>query len=235
MRPDRTVVESWLQTETARLLVTVDSLWDDDLSKDSALPGWSLGHLLSHLARNADALGNLLLWARTGVETPMYSSGEQRTTDINVGARRLAAEIISDVVDSADRLQANSDKLTAQDWESPVRTAQGRTIPASLVPWLRLREVLIHHIDLGASVDDVPPLVAAALLDDVAAWTSKQPEWPSLRLGTVDTAQFVTTGAEDVTNTVSGTAAQLVAWLIGRSAGEHLSSDQPLPILPPWL
>jgi len=235
MRPDRTTVECWLQTETARLLATVESLWDRDLSENSTLPGWSLGHLLSHLARNADALTNLLVWARTGVETPMYASAEQRSADINNGARRLAAETISDVTDSAARLQVESDKLSEQDWGNPVRTAQGRAVPASLVPWLRLREVVIHHIDLGASVDDVPQPVAAALLDDVAAWTSKQPEWPSLRLGAVDTAQFVTTRTEDVTNTVGGTAAQLVAWLIGRSAGEHLSSDQPLPILPPWL
>ena len=34
----------------------------------SRLPGWSRGHVLSHLARNADALVNLLTWARTGIE-----------------------------------------------------------------------------------------------------------------------------------------------------------------------
>jgi hypothetical protein len=31
-----------------------------------ALEGWSRRHLVSHFARNADAVGNLLAWARTG-------------------------------------------------------------------------------------------------------------------------------------------------------------------------
>ena len=44
----------------------------------SLLPGWSRGHVLTHLARNADGAVNLLTWARTGVETPQYVSQEQR-------------------------------------------------------------------------------------------------------------------------------------------------------------
>ena len=88
MAPSRADVEPWLKAETVRLLATVESLRDRDLTQDSVLPGWSLAHLLTHLARNADALGNLLVWARTGVETPMYQSITQRTADINLGATR---------------------------------------------------------------------------------------------------------------------------------------------------
>ena len=42
------------------------------------LPGWTVGHVLTHVARNADAYTNLLTWARTGVETPAYASPEAR-------------------------------------------------------------------------------------------------------------------------------------------------------------
>jgi maleylpyruvate isomerase len=234
MAPSRTEVEPWLQAETPRLLATVESLRDRDLTQDSVLPGWSLAHLLTHLARNADALGNLLVWARTGVETPMYQSTTQRTSDINLGATRPGAVVLDDVVDSAERLHANSEMLTAQDWENQVRTAQGRTVPAATVPWLRLREVVIHHIDLGARIDEVPPQVAAALLNDVTTWIRNQSEWPPLRVETSDTAQSVTTANGDAV-TVNGTAAQLVTWLIGRSLGEELSSAEPLPALPAWL
>jgi maleylpyruvate isomerase len=234
MAPSRADVEPWLKAETVRMLATVESLRDRDLTQDSVLPGWSLAHLLTHLARNANALGNLLVWARTGVETPMYQSITQRTADINLGATRPGAVVLDDVVDSAARLRDNSEMLTAQDWQNLVRTAQGRTIPAATVPWLRLREVVIHHVDLGAPIGDVPPEVAASLLNDVTAWIRNQSGWPSLRIETSDTAQSVTTANGNAV-TIGGTAADLVAWLIGRSPGENLSSAEPLPALPAWL
>jgi maleylpyruvate isomerase len=99
---------------------------------------------------------------------------------------------------------------------------------------LRLREVVIHHIDLGAPIGDVPPEVAASLLNDVTAWIRNQSGWPSLRIETSDTAQSVTTANGNAV-TIGGTAADLVAWLIGRSPGENLSSAEPLPALPAWL
>ena len=46
---------------------------------------WTRAHLLTHFARNADSLGNLLAWAETGVEQPMYGSGMARDDDIEAG------------------------------------------------------------------------------------------------------------------------------------------------------
>lgn len=54
----------------------------------SALPGWTRAHLLTHLARNADGLGNLLTWAETGVERSMYGPGNARDDDIEAGSGR---------------------------------------------------------------------------------------------------------------------------------------------------
>ncbi|MGD9796034.1 MAG: maleylpyruvate isomerase N-terminal domain-containing protein, partial [Acidimicrobiia bacterium] len=51
---------------SARLLSTLASLSDTALRERSALPDWSRAHVLVHLARHADGLRNLLLWARTG-------------------------------------------------------------------------------------------------------------------------------------------------------------------------
>ncbi len=42
--------------------------------------------MLTHVARNADAMINLLTWARTGVPTPAYASDQQRDADIEAGA-----------------------------------------------------------------------------------------------------------------------------------------------------
>jgi maleylpyruvate isomerase len=235
MSPDRETVEPWLDTENQRLLATVDTFWDSDLTAESSLPGWSLAHLLTHIARNADALGNLLRWARTGVETPMYQSKEQRSDDINVGALRPAGKILADVVDSAARLQVAATELDAADWSREVRTAQGRTIPAATVPWLRLREVAIHHVDLGASFDDLPPELVRAFLRDVVNSTRSKRDWPSLRIKTTDTGEVAEIGSGPALD-VTGAQADVLGWLIGRTAGQNLtSSSDALPALPAWL
>ena len=53
----------------------------------SLLAGWSRRHLVAHLSANAEAIGRLVSWARTGKENRMYSSPEQRGADIEAGAK----------------------------------------------------------------------------------------------------------------------------------------------------
>jgi hypothetical protein len=53
------------------------------------LPGWSRGHVLTHLARNADGGRRLLVWARTGVESFEYASlqaGRRRSRRVPAAA-----------------------------------------------------------------------------------------------------------------------------------------------------
>ncbi|MDP9427768.1 MAG: maleylpyruvate isomerase N-terminal domain-containing protein, partial [Actinomycetota bacterium] len=73
-------------------------LTDEELDRPSLLPGWGRRHVLAHVARNADALLNLLTWARTGAETPMYPSAEARDAGIAetaaLEAPRLRAELV---------------------------------------------------------------------------------------------------------------------------------------------
>jgi maleylpyruvate isomerase len=53
-----------LDDHTARLVSTARAL--DDSSAASLCDGWSRGHILSHLARNAEAIGRLAEWAVSG-------------------------------------------------------------------------------------------------------------------------------------------------------------------------
>lgn len=78
-----------IRTTTARLAATAAALTDDQVREPSLLPGWSRGHVLTHVARNADGLRNLLIWARTGVETPQYPEPGRSaaTRDDAVGQR----------------------------------------------------------------------------------------------------------------------------------------------------
>src|SRR5579863_7317524 len=91
---------------TERLLATATALSDAQAREPSLLPGWTRGHVLTHIARNSGGMVNLLTWARSGVETPMYASPESRAADIEAGAGRPAADLFADVRSSAQTLAA---------------------------------------------------------------------------------------------------------------------------------
>ena len=154
---------------TRLFLGALASLGDDDLNRPAALPGWTGRHVVAHVHYNAQALGRLAQWAATGAENRMYASPEQRVREIEAGATLPAAELRDLVQHSAASLAAALDDLPAEAWGAIVVTAQGRTVPATEIPWMRAREVCIHAVDLGAGVTfgDLPPDFVAALLADV--------------------------------------------------------------------
>ena len=139
-----------IQDATGRLLATVAGLADAELREPSLLPGWSRGHVLTHVARNADGLANLLRWARTGTETPMYASSRTRSSDIEAGAGRAAAELAADLRESAAGFRAQAEGLPDDAWAVPVRALNGPAFPAREVLQRRWSEVEIHHVDLAA-------------------------------------------------------------------------------------
>ena len=53
MRPDADI--AGCTAAHARLLDAIAELGDDDVRRPSLLPDWSIGHVLTHLARNADS------------------------------------------------------------------------------------------------------------------------------------------------------------------------------------
>ncbi|MFF7982685.1 maleylpyruvate isomerase family mycothiol-dependent enzyme [Streptomyces sp. NPDC007901] len=227
----------WVEEGHLALQRAVDTLPARATAEPSALPGWTRGHLLTHLSRNADALVNLLTWARTGIRTPMYASPDQRATDIEAGAGRPLVEQREDVRESAARFRKAAEALSADDWSATVVSGQGREIPASQVPWLRAREVWIHLVDLHADVgmDALPPEFAWALVRDVAGWMSA-------RLSPGVGAELrseghgsVALGTTSPGVTATGPAYALAAWLIGRSGTEELHVTGELPSLPRWL
>jgi len=77
----RTLEESlcWMADGTQIFLAAIDRLSDEDLADPTELDGWTGRHLVAHVAANAEALLNLVHWARTGEETLMYSSRSSAT------------------------------------------------------------------------------------------------------------------------------------------------------------
>ena len=221
---------------TKRLLRTARAL-DDDLAAPSLLPGWTRGHVLTHVARNADAMVNLLTWARTGVVTPAYRDPQQRAGDIEVGARRPLAEQLADVRESAARFAASVEMVPAEGWAA-VLDAPAGPLPATLIVWRRLREVEVHHVDLAAGYGpaDWPEAFSHRLLHEGVADLRGADDFPPLVLQPDGAGHLLTLGEPDGAPTVSGSTWALAAWLTGRTRGAGLSVDPPgpLPTPPAW-
>ncbi len=132
-----------------RLMRCVAQLTDDTVRSSSLLPGWTVGHVLTHLARNADAHARRLSGALGGHDVPKYQSGEQqRSTEIEDGATRSAGEIIADLQFSMERLEVVFTQSTAAGWPNGHFLGGGHYGVAGC-PAHRLREVEMHHVDLG--------------------------------------------------------------------------------------
>ena len=224
---------------TEHLLKTAATFHDADVRAPSLLPGWSRGHVLTHLARNADSTRNLLIWARTGIETPDYPNLQARAADIEAGATRTAIELLADLRRSAARLAADFAQMPPSAWEHPVRWTIGGPGPVRWSLRGRLQEVLIHHVDLAAGYTpaDWPSPFVAATLANVVRGFSNRTDAPVMRLHAEDTDHWYDVGDTRPTDTpeIRGTQRALLAWLIGRSRGADLSTThhQPLPLVPP--
>ncbi len=177
------MLRGWVDESTGRLLAGTAAITDARAREPSLLPGWTRGHLLTHLARGADGLRNLLTWARTGVMTPQYPSAAARDEDIEAGAGRSAAELRADVAESAAALAAEAASLSEAAWQASVHGIRGKAHPAWYTLTRRLSELEIHHVDLGIGyrVADWPDGFAAERLPDVAgsfaAGTTRPPAW----------------------------------------------------------
>jgi maleylpyruvate isomerase len=217
----------------------VGALPDDALRDPSGLPGWSRAHVVGHLARNAEALTRLATWARTGVETPMYAHSEQRNADIEASAQGSAETLRTELATTGDEPDSALAALDEHTWHAPVRSAQGRAIPAAEIPWMRVREVWLHAVDLdaGATVADVPGEVLDLLLDDVTGVLSGRDGCPAALLVPTDRDRAWSLGAGGDAVEVRGTAADVVGWLVGRADGKDLTTvgGAVLPAPPRWL
>jgi maleylpyruvate isomerase len=171
-------------------------LTDDVARRPSLLPGWSVGHVLTHIARNGDSVVWRLEGAALGELRDQYPGGlEQRREEIEVGSSRTAPELVADVVRSSDEVGRVMAALPAAAWDAPSRTSRGVVEDSRDCVFSRWREVVVHHGDLGLRPAPWPVAL-------VREWLSR--ELP--RLG-------------DRTD-----PAQLLAWVIGRGEAPELSA-----------
>ena len=187
-----------------RLLRHLDSAIESSAlvpSAASLLPGWTVGHVLTHLARNADAIANMTHGAAVGEERWMYPSAEAREDDINKGAPRSAPVLVDDLRKSCLAVESSWARLNEEGWKG-YGLARGGRVPVVDWPLRRWSEVEIHHADLGldfAARDWSPSYIAADLPGRLADWTAEGNVLP-----------------DEVANAAPW---QQLAWLVGRPTG----------------
>ncbi|MFI1163674.1 maleylpyruvate isomerase family mycothiol-dependent enzyme [Streptomyces sp. NPDC020801] len=217
-----------VQDATERLLTAAAKLDNAAVTDQSRLPGWTRGHVLAHLARNADALVNVL------EGRPMYASAQARDADIERDAQRPLDVQLADMRESAARFQETG--AAPADWSRTVELRNQVTDSASRVPFRRWVEVELHHVDLGIGyeLEDLPAEFTEREIDFLARRFSGHPDVPATRLTDGTCTWHTGREAAEPLVTVTGARADLLGWLAGRRDGAALTAQGgALPALPP--
>jgi maleylpyruvate isomerase len=190
-----------------RLLEVLRQVDDSVVGSATALPGWTVGHLLTHLARNADSFTGMFAAAAKGEVGRQYPGGvAQRNADIELGAARSAAELIADVERSVADLEHAWREATPEVWASTGETVLG-VAPLADTPARRWREVVVHLHDLAPGLGEVSDpadwpvdFVRTELRRMTMLWASRRP------MGLTELPPAALAAAP----------AQRLAWLLGR-------------------
>jgi maleylpyruvate isomerase len=183
------------------------------------LPGWTVGHLLTHVARNADSHRGMVEAAAEGRIEKQYPGGsEQREGDIEAGHNRPAAELIADVSEANRRLERAWDALTQEQWA----TGLGRRATLTALPelvFLRWREIEIHRLDLGVEPPDWntldPDYLDLEWEATLIRLPGRLPDGTALLLVPGDRPSRAA-GSGDGVTTLRDTPGNLLGWLFGR-------------------
>jgi maleylpyruvate isomerase len=219
-----------LTRETDMLLATVDSLTDQEFAAPSKCEGWTRAHVVAHLALGADAMGNMITWGTTGVETPPYVSWDARNADIENLAKKSPAEIKAAlrtaIKNFADKAATLKDGLKAET----VKTPGGASITPYAVPAVRISEVIIHHADLdtvwGLGEADMDALEDT--LEIVVERVSANEDFPGVTVDTDEGEHYV---IGDGATAIKGGRDAVIGWL-ARGLTDGLRYDGELPERP---
>jgi maleylpyruvate isomerase len=246
---DPELLESLLQARrgTAFFARKLNELSDAELDGESLLPGWTRRHLTAHIGYNARAIARLIEWAGTGIETPMYASPEARDHEIEFGATLPPIALRHLFDHSAVHLNVEWRDLPADAWQHTVKTAQGRTVPATETVWMRTREVWMHAIDLdnGATFRDIPePVLERLLKDSTGAWHTRGTDEGLLIKVTGTNQTYGDTSAEDPT-LITGPLPAVVEGAAGRGhdgvtatttvTAADAATNGTVPAAPKWI
>jgi maleylpyruvate isomerase len=213
----------------------------DGVRAPSLCEGWSRAHVLSHVARNAEAILRLAEWALDGQPREMYPGGTTaRDAEIEAGAARggsasppdtrPAGVFVDDLTATAAALGPRLAELGGPLAVDEVEMRGGLRIPPLALPFLRLREVAYHHVDLddGFTFADVEPEMLRRFIDDAVSRLRMGHRPPDLDLRTDEGDQWL---VGDPSTPVVGSRASVLLWL-ARRLETGVTAEGGLPELP---
>ncbi|MFG3259954.1 maleylpyruvate isomerase family mycothiol-dependent enzyme [Streptomyces sp. NPDC048172] len=216
----------------ARVLALVERFDERQKGEASALPGWTRGHVLQHLADNARAFERQARAALRGERVEMYDGGPaERDRAIEEGAALPLAELYGELGLAQRALEETWSRLGAEDWGRAVRFRHATVLDTALARW---REAEIHAVDLAAGYRprDWPSDFALHTLDFLSG---RAPDRTRLVLRATDGEFTRTLGAGTSSVEVSGAVRDLAAWMAGRDTDGPLdTTGTALPELGPW-
>ena len=193
-----------------RLLDAVSGLGDDDLRRPSTLPDWTVGHVLAHLARNADSHVRLLDAGTRGEVAEQYEGGAAgRAAEIERDAALAAETLLADLCTATDALERRWATMPMEAWAGSGNSVAGTVVLADL-PFRRWRETELHHTDLGLghTADHWAALyVRLELVRMERQWAARRPMGLTLL----------------PPEALAAPPAQRLAWLVGRGEIDGLA------------
>ena len=190
-----------LETPEGRLLT------DEMVGRPSRLESWTVGHVLAHIAHNADGMTRMFEGAEAGLVADQYPGGlPRRNEDIARDAHRSAAAHVAAIRDSIYRLEGAWNGAR-EAWMGSGRLGTGVVVNIADLPLRRWREVEVHMADLG---------IAELALDGVDVWSNDYVRH-DLRMMTMLYKARGSMGLVDLpTEVLRLDPRHRLAWLLGR-------------------
>lgn len=225
-----------LHLSDQRAIRSVDSLSDAAWAEPSLLPGWTRAHVVAHLALNAEGFARALNGVLDDEVVPVYQSNEARDAEIEQLATAETSEIRDRYFGATQHFRSVAGALDKDHWTGTIlRLPTGPEWPTrSLVP-VRRQEVEVHHADLGVAYTQQswPSDFSVWLLNRTTTTHAESPDSADFAIRATDVEQTWQVGA--ATPEITGSAADLAWWLIGRGSGDGLTVEGgALPVLGPW-
>ncbi|TDO68735.1 maleylpyruvate isomerase [Kribbella sp. VKM Ac-2571] len=209
-----------------QLLAVTADLDDATARGGSALPGWSRGHVITHIANFSEAMTRQVDEALQGRLVEVYDGGRPaRDAAIEAGADRPAAELRSHLTQAVTTLLASWDKVGPTDWPLPILHRNSNLSAGLQATW---RELTIHttDLDLGITPTTWSDDFCLHLLDFL------RPRTPDNTHLILKSPTHIWDNGTGTDITLEGTFTDLTAWYAGRPTPAPIKG--PTPPLLPW-
>ncbi|PPK98312.1 maleylpyruvate isomerase [Kineococcus xinjiangensis] len=230
--PPVAVLRSDVEAVHRTLTRVIVDLREEDVRRETALPGWTRAHLLRHLADLAQAFTRQVQCARAGRRIAVYDGGRAgRDASITAGAALPAQRLVADAVVALQHLETAFGQVGDEEWALPCSYRDG-TLHDVLLAWWR--EVHIHGSDLDLptmTTEQWPPALCWHLLAHLGP---RLPQGRRVTLKPDGTAGHVTSGVGPTVR-IRGRLQDLAVWLSGRRPPHQPTAvPAPLPDLGLW-